>query len=211
MNTCLVRKDCTSAFGAMNLDNNSPIRSVIIQNESTNTTYSKIPSPLSVTLDMTTNGVTSLSNNSTEVSRKAVMERRRLTGFTWEQLAQLFNVSRRTLHFWASGQKLNSFNEQQLYLLLDTIRYIDRGSASLNRSILLNPFENETRPFDLLIAGKYNVVKNIVGSTNLPKKTALKPLSEEALRLRKPLDPETLVSADPTPIHKRVGRSRPAS
>jgi transcriptional regulator with XRE-family HTH domain len=126
------------------------------------------------------------------------MEIRRLTGFTWEQLAQLFNVSRRTLHFWASGQKLNSFNEQQLYLLLDTIRYIDRGGASLNRSILLNPIENETRPFDLLIAGKYRKVKDILGSINLPKKPELKPLSEEAERLRRPLDPETLVSADPS-------------
>jgi DNA-binding transcriptional regulator YiaG len=198
MNTCLVRKDSTSAFGAMNLDKNSPIRSIIIQNESTNTTYSKIQYPLSATLDMTTSGITSFSDNSTEVSRKAVMEIRRLTGFTWEQLAQLFNVSRRTLHFWASGQKLNSFNEQQLYLLLDTIRYIDRGGASLNRSILLNPIENETRPFDLLIAGKYRKVKDILGSINLPKKPELKPLSEEAERLRRPLDPETLVSADPS-------------
>lgn len=213
MITFLDRKDdSTSAYGAMKSENDKPIRSAIIQNESTNNTYNVgIPYRWSATLDMTTSGVTSLSNNSTEVSRKAVMEIRRLTGFTWEQLARVFNVSRRTLHFWASGQKLNSFNEQQLYLLLDAIRYINRGSASLNRSILLKPIDNEKRPFDLLIAGKYDKVKSILGSINLPKKPELTPLSEEAERLRKPLDPETLVSADPTPVnYKRVGRSRPA-
>ena len=144
-------------------------------------------------------------------SGKAIMEVRRLTGFTWEQLAQLFNVTRRTLHFWASGQKLNSSNEKQLCLLLDTIRYINRGSASLNRNLLLEPIDNEKRPFDLLIAGKYSQVKDILGSIDLPKKPESKPLSEDALRLRRPLDVETLVSADTTTVkYKRVGRSRPA-
>ena len=33
----------------------------------------------------------------------AIGELRRLSGLTWDQLARLFNVSRRSLHFWASG------------------------------------------------------------------------------------------------------------
>jgi DNA-binding transcriptional regulator YiaG len=205
--------DSTSAFGAMRLlEKNILINSPIVQNESSSATPRKNILPLLLaTLDMTTSGVKICPNSSTLVTRKAILEIRRLTGFTWEQLAVLFNVSRRTLHFWASGERLNSFNEEQLYLLLDTIRYIDRGSATLNRSILLKPFENEKRPFDLLIAGKYNQVKDILGSINQPKKPELKPLSEEALKLRRPLDPETLVSADPTPVaYQRVGHSRPA-
>src|SRR6185503_7037508 len=36
----------------------------------------------------------------------AIMEIRRLSGMTWEQLANLFEVSRRTVHFWASGKAL---------------------------------------------------------------------------------------------------------
>lgn len=202
----------TSASGAMKSKNHKPISFAIIQNESTNNADNvNIFNRLLASFDMTTSGIANLSSSSTEVSSKAVMEIRRLTGFTWEQLAQLFNVSRRTLHFWASGQKLNSSNEEQLYLLLDTIRYINRGSASLNRNLLLEPIDNEKRPFDLLIAGEYSQVKDILGSIDLPKKPESKPLSEEALRLRRPLDVETLVSADPTPVnYKRVGRSRPA-
>lgn len=216
----ILEYDKTSANGAMKSKNYKPISFTIIQNDSTNNTNNvSIFNRLLAPFDMTTSGVVNFSNSYTkdsgkavtEDSGKAVMEIRRLTGFTWEQLAQLFNVSRRTLHFWASGQKLNSSNEEQLYLLLDTIRYINRGSASLNRHLLLKPIDNEKRPFDLLIAGKYSQVKDILGSIDLPKKPESKPLSEEALRLRRPLDPETSVSFDPTPVnYKRVGRSRPA-
>src|SRR2546428_13805112 len=34
----------------------------------------------------------------------AIMELRRLSGMTWEQLASLFEVTRRTVHFLASGK-----------------------------------------------------------------------------------------------------------
>lgn len=145
-----------------------------------------------------------------EFLRRFGDEIRRLTGLTWEQLAKLFNVSRRTLHFWASGKRLNSFNEEQLNLLLDTIRYIDRGSASLNRNLLLMPIKDGKSPFDFLIAGKYQEVKNILGSGNVPQKPKLNPLSEEALKLRRPLSPEILIDALQEPIHRGVGRSRPA-
>ena len=33
----------------------------------------------------------------------AIAELRRVSGLTWDQLARLVGVSRRTLHFWASG------------------------------------------------------------------------------------------------------------
>ena len=38
----------------------------------------------------------------------------------------------------------------------------------------------------------------------------MKPLSKEALESRKPIPPEYLVDALQDPIHKEVGRSRPA-
>src|SRR4051812_580671 len=41
----------------------------------------------------------------------AIAELRRLTGFTWDQLARLFHVSRRSLHFWASGKIMTPANE----------------------------------------------------------------------------------------------------
>ena len=148
--------------------------------------------------------------NSAEANRSTLNELRRLSGLTWEQLAKLFNVSRRSLHFWASGQPLSRFNEENLNRLLGTIRYINRGSASLNRNLLLSPGRDGRLLFDLLIAGEHEEVKRILGPGNAHQKPQLVPLSEDASMSRMPPPPEDLVDALQEPIHREVGRSRPA-
>jgi len=148
--------------------------------------------------------------NSAEANRSTLNELRRLSGLTWEQLAKLFNVSRRSLHFWASGHPLSRFNEENLNRLLGTIRYINRGSASINRNLLLSPGLDGRLLFDLLIAGEHEEVKRILGPGNAPQKPQLVPLSEDASMSRMPPPPEDLVDAVQEPIHREVGRSRPA-
>jgi transcriptional regulator with XRE-family HTH domain len=148
--------------------------------------------------------------NSAEANRSTLNELRRLSGLTWEQLAKLFNVSRRSLHFWASGQPLSPSNEENLNRLLGTIRYINRGSASLNRNLLLSPGRDGRLLFDLLIAGEHEEVKRILGPGNAHQKPQLVPLSEDASMSRMPPPPEDLVDALQEPIHREVGRSRPA-
>lgn len=205
----------TSAYGAMrHIETHPFINSrVFLASSSTTASLTSLGQDCLTASNITTSGVTLPSNSSTAVTQKAINEIKRLTGLTWEQLAKLFNVSRRTLHFWASGKRLNSFNEEQLNLLLDTIRYIDRGSASLNRNLLLVPLEDGMLPFDLLVSGKYQEIKNILGSGNAPQRPKLNPLSEDALNLRRPLSPENLIDAlqDPIkPIRREARRSRPA-
>ncbi|MCE2672123.1 MAG: helix-turn-helix transcriptional regulator [Microcystis sp. 53598_E5] len=143
-------------------------------------------------------------------SQKAINELRKTSGLTWEQVAKLFNVSRRSIHFWASGQTLASDNEEKLNRLLGVIRYIDRGSASLNRKLLLNPNADGELPLDQLISGEYDKVKENLGRGNPPKRPKLTPLSEEESELRRPLPPEILIDALQDSIHSDVGRSRPA-
>lgn len=160
--------------------------------------------------ERTTSGLTLPSQPvaSTEATRSALNEVRKLSGLTWEQLARLFNVSRRSLHFWASGQPLSRFNEESLNRLLGTVRYINRGSASINRSILLSSSSDGSIPFDLLVAGRYEEVKQLIGSGNAPEKSPLKPLSPDAIASRMPQKPEELVDALHDPIHREFGRSR---
>jgi transcriptional regulator with XRE-family HTH domain len=143
-------------------------------------------------------------------SQKAINELRKTSGLTWEQVAKLFNVSRRSIHFWASGQPLSSNNEEKLNRLLGVIRYIDRGSASLNRKLLLSPNADGELPLDQLISGEYDQVKENLGRGNPPKRPQLTPLSEEESELRRPLPPEILIDALQDSIHHDVGRSRPA-
>jgi DNA-binding transcriptional regulator YiaG len=160
--------------------------------------------------EMTTSGLTLTATSSPEATQKALSELRRLSGLTWDQLAKLFNVSRRSLHFWASGQPLSRFNEEHLNRLLGTIRYIDRGSANLNRSLLLKPDSDGNPLFDLLVAGKYEEFKRIAGSNSAPQRPQLGSLSEDAHKAYMPQNPADLVDALQEPIHREVGRSRPA-
>jgi len=160
--------------------------------------------------EITTSGITLPSTSSSEATQKSLSELRRLSGLTWDQLAKLFNVSRRSLHFWASGQPLSRSNEEHLNRLLGTIRYIDRGSASLNRSLLLRPDGNGNPLFDLLIACKYEEFKQIAGAGNALQKPESGALSEEERRMRMPLPPDVLANPLPDISYRQTGKSKPA-
>jgi transcriptional regulator with XRE-family HTH domain len=154
--------------------------------------------------------VTYSSPITVESAQVTIHELKKLSGLTWEQLAKIFNVSRRSLHFWASGKPMTPFNEEHLRRLLATIRYIDRGSADINRSALLHAQQGSIIPLDLLIAGKYEEAKRLLGAGKAVEKPKLKPLSPEAIASRFPPSPEDLVGALQNPVHREVGRSRPA-
>ena len=202
----------TSALGAMrHPSTHSLIGSTIFMIRSSATASRAITNQeLLATVEMTTSGITLPSSSSPEATQKALSELRRLSGLTWEQLAKLFNVSRRSLHFWASGQPLSRFNEEQLSRLLGTLQYIDRGSASLNRSLLLKAGDNGNLLFDLLVAGKYEEFKQIAGAGNAPQKPKLGALSEEERRMRMPLPPDVLANPLPDISYHQTGKSKPA-
>lgn len=141
-------------------------------------------------------------------TNSAIMELRRLSGLTWEQLATLFKVARRTLHFWASGKPVNAPNEERLRRVLAVVRKADRGFAATNRAILLEDREGVV-PFDLLAGGEYERFIDLVGTGPGRRELKLAPLSPEALEARKPLPPEELVGALQDRVHVDVGRARP--
>ncbi|MEI6380669.1 MAG: XRE family transcriptional regulator [Cyanobacteriota bacterium ELA615] len=162
--------------------------------------------------NQTTNSLDSAyqSSISIEDNRMALSEVRKMSGLTWEQLTRIFKVSRRTLHFWASGQSLSRSNEEKLYRILKTIQCINRGTADLTRAALLNPNKDQQIPFDLLVEGRYQEVEELLGVGNAPHKKPQKPLSLEVQIARRPQKPEDLIDALNEPIHREVGRSRPA-
>jgi DNA-binding transcriptional regulator YiaG len=136
----------------------------------------------------------------------AIGELRRVSGLTWEQLARLFSVSRRALHFWASGRAMTPSNEEHLQRLLAVVRKIDRGSASENRGLLLGVREDGSLPFDLLAAGDYSRVVALLGPGGGRKAVPPSGLSPEARAARAPRSPEELVGALQNRIHPASGR-----
>jgi len=138
----------------------------------------------------------------------AIMELRRLSGLTWEHLATLFDVARRTLHFWASGKPVNAPNEERLRRVLAVVRKADRGFAAKNRAMLLEDRDGVV-PFDLLARGEYERFIELVTPGPGRRELKLRPLSPEALEARKPQLPEELVGVLQDRVHVGVGRARP--
>ena len=167
-------------------------------------------------LKMTTSGVklpatilpTQPATPPVRLPQQAVNELRKLSGLTWEQLACLFDVSRRSVHFWASGQPLAVAHEEKLNRILDAVQYISLGSASLNRSLLMGLDKDGRSYLELLAAGEYMEVKRLLGVGNAHTKPQLAPLAPAAAAARIPANPADLVDALQDPIHREVGKSK---
>jgi DNA-binding transcriptional regulator YiaG len=154
--------------------------------------------------------VTTVPKLPVKSTQQAVNELRKLSGLTWEQLATLFDVSRRSVHFWASGEALSSANEEKLNRTLDAVEYISRGSASGNRSLLMGIADDGKSYLELLAAGEFDRVKSILGAGNAPKQPKLGQLSPASEMARMPPNPADLVDALQDSIHREVGKSRAA-
>ena len=61
------------------------------------------------------------------------------SGLTWDQLRRLFGVSRRALHAWATGARMNASNEERLALLEQVVARVGSQSPGQCRDMLLRP------------------------------------------------------------------------
>ena len=139
----------------------------------------------------------------------AIGELRRLSGLTWAQLARLFGVSRRSLHFWASGKSMTPTNEEHMQRLLAVLRKVDRGSANTNRTMLLSGGQDGTLPVDLLAAGDYDQVLSLLGPGEV-RRAAPPKISDEARAVRAPRPPDELAGALQDRVHRDGGSARAA-
>src|SRR5690606_28590116 len=120
--------------------------------------------------------------------------------------ARLFNVTRRSLHFWASGKAMTPSNEEHLQRLLAVVRRLDRGSARENRTLLLSVREDGSLPVDLLAKGGYERVVALLGPGSGRRAVPPSKLSAEAQAARAPRPPEELVGALQDRVHPASGR-----
>ena len=142
-------------------------------------------------------------------TRKAISELRRISGLTWHQLGQLLGVSRRSVHYWASGKPLNAGNRKRLMRVLDVIRAAYRGSARATRAALLDAGAGTT-PLDMLAALRFDDARSALGQRRARPVPALAELSAEAKAARKPLPPQELYDAKSERVHREPGRARAA-
>ena len=138
----------------------------------------------------------------------AIGELRRVSGLTWDQIARIFDVSRRSLHHWASGAPLSSGNEEKLYRVLATIRRIDRGIASENRAALLSSTSRGFIPLDMLIAGDFEDVVAVLGEPMLEARVPVQ-RSSRSTDTNSPSVAD-LMDVRQDVIHREVGGGRTA-
>ena len=160
---------------------------------------------LLVLVQTSAGGVAAEETHAEQSPGTAIMELRRLSGLTWDHLARLLGVTRRSLHFWASGHPASAKNEERLYRVLAAVRRADRGGASKNRAMLFDERDGVV-PFDLLERGEYDRFLAVVGPGSGRRQATPKPLSAEARSTRKPPPPEMLVGALQERVHKDKGR-----
>ncbi len=159
-------------------------------------------------VDQTSSGVVFVA--SAAASSVVISELRRRSGFTWEQLARLFGVARRSVHFWASGKPMNAANGERLGRLLAVVRFVDRGSAQATRSAFITSLPDGVIPFDLLVNDEFDEVMRRLGPGQQRPMQALAPISRSAWTSRLPSPPGALVGALQDNIHRETGRSRSA-
>jgi len=202
----MIALSTTSADGAMMTPARRP--KVIRVLPSAMGTSSNIAWPADFTLSSATQATSSVEAAPERASTAArIFELRRLSGLTWDSLAQLFGVSRRAAHFWASGKPMTAANEERLRGLLATLRTIDRGSGAATCAALLQPSPTGERPFDLLAAARFERVLELVGpGPGAARSTARTPLSAEAQRARAPRPPGDLAAALQDSVHMERGR-----
>jgi len=136
----------------------------------------------------------------------SLMELRRLTGLTWEQLARVFNVSRRTLHFWAAGKPQKSANEEKLQAILATMRQADFGDAQQNRTALRSLGSDGKSPLDLLTEGRYAEAAAALGTRPTIRSRPPRVSPEVSAQRRPTLSPSVLLDARQENLHRDPGK-----
>ena len=143
----------------------------------------------------------------------AVLETRRRSGLTWEELSDLFDVSRRSVHHWASGKPASPKHEQMVHRVLAVLRRLDRGSQSHNRGRLLSVDpSSDLSIVELLRAGRFADAlaraDALISAEGQPLPTKqFTPLSKEAEQSRRPPSPAVLLGG--SPAHPEIKATRP--
>jgi transcriptional regulator with XRE-family HTH domain len=84
-------------------------------------------------------------------SSARIQQIRHQSGLTWSQLAAIFDVDRRSLHFWVKGERPSSENAVRLERIAAIVKRLDAGNPERTRQRLLEPITEAQSVMDLLI------------------------------------------------------------
>lgn len=147
-----------------------------------------------------------------ESTAEAVLEIRRRSGLTWEELSDLFDVSRRSVHHWASGKAVSARHDRAIRRILAAIRRLDQGNQADTRAQLLAVDAGMgVSALDLFKTGLFDeAIARAAGGW--PPELRRVPLSREAQDARRLQAPTHLLEAEQerpnVPAKARTVRAR---
>ena len=131
-----------------------------------------------------------------ESTAEAIMEIRRRSGLTWEELGDLFDVSRRSIHHWANGKPVTAKHDRMIRRMLAALRHLDQGDRVGTRALLLAVDQAMGIPtLDLLKDGRFDEAMGRVQGIRAPEPYRT-PLSRAARDARRPQTPALLLGAE---------------
>ncbi len=85
-------------------------------------------------------------------ARSLITHLRRMSGLHWGELARVFGVDRRALHYWATGRNPSPENLRRLQWVVQWIERYDSGTAELTREALISAAPGEASALGRLVA-----------------------------------------------------------
>jgi len=89
--------------------------------------------------------------DATPETARAIRDLHSRSGLTWDELGRILGVSRRAVHGWASGAKLNQSHASRLTRVTAVIDSYDRGDPALSRAALHAPGPHRSSIFQHLV------------------------------------------------------------
>ena len=133
-------------------------------------------------------------------------EIRSVLGLTWEELAELFGVKRRSVHFWASGKRMTPVHAMRLESLHDFALIVDRGDSQVNHQLLITDLPEVGSPMRLLIDGNFAAAIRTVGLAPRPRATSERGHRVHTANDDLPPPPGDLLDALHDPVGPTSGR-----
>lgn len=86
------------------------------------------------------------------------------SGLTWDQIARVFDVSRRALHLWASGGRISSGNAEAIQRFGALLRQTHGATPTETRAVLLAIGDDGQSPIDRFRRSAHSAGSSINGA-----------------------------------------------
>jgi len=142
-----------------------------------------------------------------QTSAQEVRHLRERSGLTWDQLARLMQVDRRSLHNWANGSPMFAANGERLRRLVAVIDFVDRGFVDATAKAILSSTPDGRLVLDWLAEGRDEDVRRHLGRGAGPRNEPSRS-SQADRESRRPPSFATLLEARHDVAHVEIGKRR---